>query len=343
MGLKGPEPVARVQAREGVAEVAEIVQQKAEIAELPQRSRSQLTIKEEEWKQKMTRYYNGALKVGMLEKEYLTSTNNVRLYIYYKPTDDTSKTVRVRLTHLPSGSVIQNIAMSSHPDLDNEDWVVAIKLGFIIDFLSKATLIGFMAGAAIIVSLQQLKALLGITHFTKQMGVVPVLSSVFHHTNEWSWQTIVMGVCFLLFLLGTRHLSMKKPKLFWVSAGAPLLSVISSTLLVFVFRADRHGISVIGKLQEGLNPPSWNMLQFHGSHLGLVAKTGLITGIVSLTVKFLNLSLISYALDCLLSLRVHNSAIFHGHSELLLTELKAERCPKPVEMKGKRKEGEMGG
>ena len=43
-----------------------------------------------------------------------------------------------------------------------------------------------MAGAAIIVSLQQLKALLGITHFTKQMGVVPVLSSVFHHTNEVS-------------------------------------------------------------------------------------------------------------------------------------------------------------
>ncbi|KAF2536501.1 hypothetical protein F2Q68_00019610 [Brassica cretica] len=38
-----------------------------------------------------------------------------------------------------------------------------------------------------------------------------------------------------------------------------------------------------------------------------------------------------------------SSAIFHGHSELLLTELKAERCPKPVEMKGKRKEGEMGG
>lgn len=39
--------------------------------------------------------------------------------------------------------------------------------------------------------------------------------------------------------------SMKKPKLFWVSAGAPLLSVIVSTLLVFVFRADRHGISVV--------------------------------------------------------------------------------------------------
>lgn len=158
-----------------------------------------------------------------------------------------------------------------------------LRLGFIIDFLSKATLIGFMAGAAIIVSLQQLKSLLGITHFTNQMGLVPVLSSVFHHINEWSWQTILMGVCFLVLLLVARHVSMRRPKLFWVSAGAPLMSVILSTLLVFAFKGQRHGISVIGKLPEGLNPPSWNKLQFHGSHLGLVIKTGLVTGIISLT------------------------------------------------------------
>lgn len=111
------------------------------------------------------------------------------------------------------------------------------RLGLIIDFLSKATLIGFMAGAAIIVSLQQLKSLLGIVHFTKQMGLVPVLASVFHTTNEvrpfslcfffyylflftyififlciyiylyeqWSWQTIVMGMSFLGILLLARH------------------------------------------------------------------------------------------------------------------------------------------
>ncbi|RZC58195.1 hypothetical protein C5167_005504 [Papaver somniferum] len=158
-----------------------------------------------------------------------------------------------------------------------------LRLGFIIDFLSKATLIGFMAGAAIIVSLQQLKALLGIVNFTKQMGVIAVLSSVFQHTDEWSWQTILMGFCFLVFLLLARHVSMKNPKLFWVSAGAPLLSVILSTLAVFVFKAQNHGVSIIGKLEQGLNPPSWNMLHFGGGHLGLVLKTGLVTGIVSLT------------------------------------------------------------
>lgn len=158
-----------------------------------------------------------------------------------------------------------------------------LRLGFIIDFLSKATLIGFMAGSAIIVSLQQLKSLLGIVHFTKKMGIIDVLSSVFRNTNEWSWQTILMGFCFLVFLLLTRHISIKKPKLFWVSAGAPLLSVILSTLIVFISKAQNHGISIIGKLDEGLNPPSFNMLRFQGQYLGLVVKTGLVTGIISLT------------------------------------------------------------
>ncbi|XP_047972353.1 probable sulfate transporter 3.3 [Salvia hispanica] len=158
-----------------------------------------------------------------------------------------------------------------------------LRLGFIIDFLSKATLIGFMAGAAIIVSLQQLKSLLGIKNFTKKMGIVPVMSSVFHNIHEWSWQTILMGFCFLVLLLMARHISMRKPKLFWVSAGAPLVSVIIATLLVFAMKAQNHGITIIGKLQEGLNPPSWNMLRLHGSYLPLVAKTGLVTGIISLT------------------------------------------------------------
>lgn len=39
--------------------------------------------------------------------------------------------------------------------------------------------------------------------------------------------------------------SMRRPELFWMSAGAPLVSVILSTILVFAFKAQRHGISVV--------------------------------------------------------------------------------------------------
>ncbi|MED6112310.1 putative sulfate transporter 3.3 [Stylosanthes scabra] len=136
-----------------------------------------------------------------------------------------------------------------------------LRLGFIIDFLSKAILIGFMAGAAVIVALQQLKSLLGITHFTKKMAIVPVLSSVF----------------------GNVHESIRKPKYFWVSAGAPLLSVIIATVILFILRGRQHGISVIGKLPEGVNPPSAKLLLFEASYLALVIKTGIMIGVLSLT------------------------------------------------------------
>ncbi|GLU22176.1 hypothetical protein SLE2022_382690 [Rubroshorea leprosula] len=158
-----------------------------------------------------------------------------------------------------------------------------LRLGFVIDFLSKATLLGFMAGAAVIVSLQQLKGLLGIVHFTGKMQLIPVITSVLEHRNEWSWQTIIMGFGFLVFLLTTRHISMRKPKLFWVSAAAPLTSVILSTLLVFCIKSKAHGISIIGHLPKGLNPPSSNMLYFDGPSLALAIKTGIVTGILSLT------------------------------------------------------------
>lgn len=63
-------------------------------------------------------------------------------------------------------------------------FLIVYRLGFVIDFLSKATLLGFMAGSAVIVSLQQLKGLLGIVHFTGKMQFIPVITSVLEHRKE---------------------------------------------------------------------------------------------------------------------------------------------------------------
>lgn len=158
-----------------------------------------------------------------------------------------------------------------------------LRLGFIIDFLSRATLVGFMAGAAIIVSLQQFKGFLGIQHFTPNMDVVSVLHSVLERRDEWTWQSTLMGVFFLSFLLIARYYSQKKPKLFWISAAAPLASVILATTFIFFTRSENHSISTIGHLQKGLNPPSISMLCFHGPYLSLALKTGLVTGLIALT------------------------------------------------------------
>lgn len=71
--------------------------------------------------------------------------------------------------------------------------------------------------------------------------------------------------------------------MFWVSAAAPLASVILSTILVSCLRNKTHTIAIIGELPKGLNPPSSNMLYFNGPYLALAIKTGLVTGILSLT------------------------------------------------------------
>lgn len=54
-----------------------------------------------------------------------------------------------------------------------------LRLGFLIDFLSHAAVVGFMGGAAITIALQQLKGFLGIKKFTKKTDIVSVMHSVF--------------------------------------------------------------------------------------------------------------------------------------------------------------------
>lgn len=39
--------------------------------------------------------------------------------------------------------------------------------------------------------------------------------------------------------------SQKRPKLFWVSAMAPLTSVILGTILVYITHAEKHGVAVV--------------------------------------------------------------------------------------------------
>lgn len=58
------------------------------------------------------------------------------------------------------------------------------RLGFLVDFLSHAAIVGFMAGAAIVIGLQQLKGLLGVNHFTSKTDVISVLESLFKSVHQ---------------------------------------------------------------------------------------------------------------------------------------------------------------
>ncbi|KAE8666827.1 Sulfate transporter 2.2 [Hibiscus syriacus] len=158
------------------------------------------------------------------------------------------------------------------------------RLGFLVDFLSHAAIVGFMAGAAIVIGLQQLKGLFGLSHFTSKNDVVSVLSSVSKSVpREWYPLNFVLGCSFLVFLLVARFIGRRNKKLFWFPAIAPLLSVILSTLVVYLTKADKHGVKIVKHIKGGLNPSSVHQLQFNGPHVAEAAKIGLISAVVALT------------------------------------------------------------
>lgn len=158
------------------------------------------------------------------------------------------------------------------------------RLGFLIDFLSHAAIVGFMGGAAITIALQQLKGFLGITNFTKKSDIVSVMHSVIgaaHH--GWNWQTIVIGTSFLSFLLFAKYIGKKNKKFFWMPAIAPLISVILSTFFVYITRADKEGVQIVKNIQKGINPPSVDKIYFSGEYLLKGFRIGLVAGMIALT------------------------------------------------------------
>ncbi|GAB2210492.1 hypothetical protein Droror1_Dr00015759, partial [Drosera rotundifolia] len=62
----------------------------------------------------------------------------------------------------------------------------------------------------------------------------------------WHWQSAIVGIIFLSFLLFTRYLKNKNPKLFWVSAVAPLVTVLVGCLFAYVAHGEKHGIQIEG-------------------------------------------------------------------------------------------------
>ncbi|XP_028753173.1 high affinity sulfate transporter 2-like [Neltuma alba] len=159
-----------------------------------------------------------------------------------------------------------------------------LRLGFLIDFLSHAAIVGFMAGAAVTIALQQFKGLLGIKNFTKKTDIISVMRSVWTNVHHgWNWQTIVIGLAFLAFLLATKYLAKKNKKLFWASALAPLVSVILSTFFVYITRADKNGVAIVTHIEKGVNPSSARELIFSGKYLGPGIRVGVIAGLIALT------------------------------------------------------------
>ncbi|HEY0942655.1 MAG TPA: sulfate permease [Steroidobacter sp.] len=132
----------------------------------------------------------------------------------------------------------------------------ALRLGFLVNFLSYPVLAGFTSAVAIITALGQLHHLLGIPqgHFPYLYEAVLDVAT---RVGEANLATLAIGLSCILLLLGFTRLSPKAP--------GPLTMVAAATALSFVFSLDQHGVAVLGEVPRGF--PELTVPELSGSQV----------------------------------------------------------------------------
>ncbi|MFF3413762.1 SulP family inorganic anion transporter [Streptomyces sp. NPDC002698] len=121
----------------------------------------------------------------------------------------------------------------------------AARLGFVADLLSRPVLIGYLAGVALIMMVDQLTKLTGVP--TDGSEFFPKLASFLGNLDEVHPATVILSAATLVVLyLATRFR--------WRVPG-PLLVLVAGTAVVAAFGLADHGLAVIGEIPAGLPRP----------------------------------------------------------------------------------------
>ncbi|MBU1466112.1 MAG: STAS domain-containing protein, partial [Gammaproteobacteria bacterium] len=133
-----------------------------------------------------------------------------------------------------------------------------MKLGMVTNLLSHSVISGFISASGIIIALSQLKHILGIQAHGD--NVVTQLLSMLENIGQFKPMTFVIGVSVIAFLLlARRHakrflIMLKVPEASAASLAktAPILGVLSSLAVVYLYDLQSHGVAITGLIPAGL-------------------------------------------------------------------------------------------
>ena len=136
----------------------------------------------------------------------------------------------------------------------------AMRLGRIAQFLSRAVVTGFLAGAAIDVVIGELPKLTGTDADGENSW--RELSSWFRSLDTTDATTLAVGLAALGVILGLRKAAPKVP-------GA-LVLVVGGLLASATFDLGAHGVALVGDVPSGLPAPALPDLHVFGDHLATI-------------------------------------------------------------------------
>jgi sulfate permease, SulP family len=158
-----------------------------------------------------------------------------------------------------------------------------LRLGFLVNFLSRSVTSGFISGAAVIIGFSQVKHLLGLKiSSTESFGELVTL--ILRNLSQANWLTLALGITSVGILIYFNRPLVKQLKqrgwsdnrILPVSKSAPLIVVILGTLLVWGLHLDKvAGIKVVGNIPAGLSSLTLPLLDWQTLKSLLPAAIGI--------------------------------------------------------------------
>lgn len=118
-----------------------------------------------------------------------------------------------------------------------------LRMGFLVNFLSRPVISGFTSAAAIIIGLSQLKHLLG-TDIASSNQIQVLLVNAASTLGDTHWLTLGIGVVAILLIKGFKRVAPKVP--------AALVAVVLGTLAVYFLGWQEAGVRIVGDVPGGL-------------------------------------------------------------------------------------------
>lgn len=122
------------------------------------------------------------------------------------------------------------------------------RLGQLVQFISHSVMVGFTAGAAILIAGGQFTNLLGL-NFPKPPAFIAQMILVVEHIPDANWYCLAVGLSTIALIIAIKRFNKALP--------APLLSLTIVSIITYLFGLDAHGVSLAGDIPRGL--PSFSL------------------------------------------------------------------------------------
>jgi len=123
-----------------------------------------------------------------------------------------------------------------------------LRLGSLVNYVSHAVIVGFTAGAGIIIAMGQLNNLMGVTLPNSNLSSIGKFIACFQSIDKINYPSLGIGIFTIAVILILKRINKNLP-------GA-LLSVIFSVLLVMILGLEKYGVKVVGQIPQAIPPLS---------------------------------------------------------------------------------------